>query len=74
VKGLHFRVQWKRGVYLRPVANVLIENKPVSMQEGDNRLLFVIKIRDHDVPLTDHLIISVIGSDGKLLSRMSARL
>jgi hypothetical protein len=61
-------------VYLRPVANVLIENKPVSMQEGDNRLLFVIKIRDHDVPLTDHLIISVIGSDGKLLSRMSARL
>jgi hypothetical protein len=61
-------------VYLRPVANVLIESKPVSMQEGDNRMLFVLKIRDHDVPLTDHLIISVIGSDGKLMSRMSARL
>lgn len=74
VKGMHFRAQWKRGVYLRPVANVLIESKPVSMQEGDNRMLFVLKIRDHDVPLTDHLIISVIGPDGKLMSRMSARL
>jgi hypothetical protein len=74
VKGIHFRVQWKRGVYLRPVANVLIESKPVSMQEGDNRMLFVMKIRDHNVPLTDHLIISVIGPDGKLMSRMSARL
>jgi hypothetical protein len=74
VKGMHFRVQWKRGVYLRPVANVLIESKPVSMQEGDNRMRFVMKIRDHDVPLTDHLIISVIAPDGKLMSRMSARL
>ena len=46
VKGLHFRVQWKRGLYLRPVANVLIESKcRFLMQEGDNRLLFVMKIR-----------------------------
>jgi hypothetical protein len=74
VKGLHFRAQWKRGVYLRPVANATIERKPVSEEEGDNRLLFMLKIRDHGVPLSDHLIISVIGADGKLMSRMSARL
>ncbi len=74
VKGMHFRVQWKRGVYLRPVGSVAIEEKPVRMEEGDNRKLFVMTIRDHDVPLTDHLIISVIGPDGKLMSRMSARL
>ncbi|MGA7917635.1 MAG: hypothetical protein WCA00_20545 [Candidatus Acidiferrales bacterium] len=74
VKGMHFRVQWKRGVYLRPVANVVIARKPVRMDEGDNRMLFVMTIRDHNVPLTDHLIISVIGPDGKLMSRMSARL
>jgi hypothetical protein len=74
VKGMHFRVQWKRGVYLRPVGSVLIEEKPVRMEEGDNRMLFVMTIRDHNVPLTDHLIISVIGPDGKLMSRMSARL
>jgi hypothetical protein len=74
VKGLHFRVEWKRGLDLRPVVNASIERKPVMMAEGDNRMLFVVKIRDHDVPLTDHLILSVIGADGKLMSRMSARL
>jgi hypothetical protein len=74
VKGMHFRVQWKRGVYLRPVGSVSIEEKPVRMEEGDNRMLFVMTIRDHNVPLTDHLIVSVIGPDGKLMSRMSARL
>jgi hypothetical protein len=74
VKGMHFRVQWKRGVSLRPVGSVSIEQRPVRMEEGDNRTLFVMTIRDHDVPLTDHLIISVIGPDGKLMSRMSARL
>ena len=74
VKGMHFRAQWKRGVYLRPVGSVSIQQKPVRMEEGDNRMLFVMTIRDHNVPLTDHLIISVIGPDGKLMSRMSARL
>ena len=74
VKGMHFRAQWKRGLYLRPVAGVLIEGKPVHLDEGDNRMLFVMKLHDRDVPLTDHLIISVISAQGKLLSRMSARL
>jgi hypothetical protein len=74
IKGMHFRAQWKRGLDLRPADNVSIETKPVMMQEGDNRMLYVMKIRDHNVPLTDHLIVSVIGADGRLLSRMSARL
>ncbi|MFZ3330401.1 MAG: hypothetical protein WA197_07215 [Candidatus Acidiferrales bacterium] len=74
VKGIHFRVQWKRGLAMRPVAAVSIEQKPVLMDEGDNRMLFLMYIHDRDVPLTDHLIISVIGPDGKLMSRMSARL
>ena len=74
VKGIHFRVQWKRGLAMRPVAAVTIEQKPVRMDEGDNRMLFLMYIHDREVPLTDHLIISVIGADGKLMSRMSARL
>jgi hypothetical protein len=74
VKGIHFRVQWKRGLAMRPVASVSIEQKPVLMDEGDNRKLFLMYIHDRDVPLTDHLIISVIGADGKIMSRMSARL
>jgi hypothetical protein len=74
IKGMQFRVQWKRGLYLRPAANVTMERKPLQMEEGDNRMLYVIKLRDHSVPLTDHLILSVISANGKLLSRMSARL
>lgn len=74
VKGIHFRVQWKRGLAMRPVAAVSIEQKPVLTDNGDNRMLFLMYIHDRDVPLTDHLIISVIGPDGKLMSRMSARL
>jgi len=74
MKGMKFRAQWKRNLDLRPVANITLENVPLSLEEGDNRLLFVLRIRDEDVPLTDHLIISVLTAQGKLLSRMSARL
>jgi hypothetical protein len=74
IKGMQFRVQWKRGLYLRPAANVTIERKPLVMEEGDNRMLYVIKVRDHNVPLSDHLILSVISANGKIMSRMSARL
>jgi hypothetical protein len=74
IRGIQFRVQWKRGLYLRPAANVTIERKPLQMEEGDNRMLYVIKVRDHNVPLTDHLILSVISANGKIMSRMSARL
>lgn len=74
MKGMKFRAQWKRNLDLRPVANITLENVPLNLEEGDNRLLFVLRIRDEDVPLTDHLIISVLTAQGKLLSRMSARL
>jgi hypothetical protein len=74
IKGMQFRVQWKRGLDLRPVANVTIERKPLQMEEGDNRMLYVIRLRDHSVPLSDHLILSVISAKGKIMSRMSARL
>ena len=74
IRGMQFRVQWKRGLYLRPVANVSIERKTLQMEEGDNRMLYVIKVRDHSVPLSDHLILSVISASGKIMSRMSARL
>src|SRR5271154_1229872 len=74
IKGMQFRVQWKRGLYLRPVANLTIERKPLVLEEGDNRMLFVIRLRDHGVPLSDHLILSVISAKGKIMSRMSARL
>jgi hypothetical protein len=73
VAGMKFRAQWKRNLDMRP-ADVTIEKVPLNVGEDDNRLMFVLRIKNEDVPLTDHLIISVLSDQGKLLSRMSARL
>jgi hypothetical protein len=74
VNGMQFKVQWKRGLVMRPVAQLRVQRIPFMAEEGDNRMLFVLKIHDKDVPLTDHLIVSVISPQGKLLSRMAGRL
>jgi len=74
VDGMQFKVQWKRGLAMRPVAQLRVQRIPFMAEDGDNRMLFVLKIRDKDVPLTDHLIISVISQQGKVLSRMAGRL
>ncbi len=72
--GLQFKVQWKRGLAMRTVSQVTVQRVMFASEDGNNRLMFLLKIRDHDVPLTDHLIISVISPQGKLLSRMSGKL
>jgi hypothetical protein len=74
VSGIRFKAQWKRGLTMRPVTELRVQRVAITSEEGDSRLLFLLKIRDQDVPLTDHLIISVISPQGKLLSRMSGRL
>jgi hypothetical protein len=73
VAGMKFRAQWKRNLDMRP-ADFTVEKVPLNLEEGDNRLLFVLRLKNQNVPLTDHLIISVWTDHGKLLSRMSARL
>jgi hypothetical protein len=74
VSGIRFKAQWKRGLAMRPVEQFAVQRVAITSEEGDSRLLFLLKIHDRDVPLTDHLIISVISPQGKLLSRMSGRL
>jgi hypothetical protein len=74
VSGIRFKAQWKRGLAMRPVEQFAVQRVAITSEEGDSRMLFLLKIRDKDVPLTDHLIISVISPQGKLLSRMSGRL
>ena len=71
---LRFKAQWKRGLVMRAVSQVTVQRVMFASEDGNNRLMFLLKIRDHDVPLTDHLIISVMSSQGKLLSRMSGKL
>ncbi|MGB8542114.1 MAG: hypothetical protein WCD49_10815 [Candidatus Acidiferrales bacterium] len=72
--GIQFKAQWKRGLAMRAVSQVTVQRVIFASEDGNNRLMFLLKIRDHDVPLTDHLIISVLSQQGKLLSRMSGKL
>jgi hypothetical protein len=73
VAKMKFRAQWKRDLDMR-AADFTVERVPLNLEEGDNRMLFVLRLKNQNVPLTDHLIISVWTDHGKLLSRMSARL
>jgi hypothetical protein len=74
LKTLHFKVQWKKAMYLRPVANFSVENVPLNLEENENRKLLVVQIHDsNSVPLTDHLILTILSPEGKILSRMAAR-
>ena len=74
LKNLHFKVQWKRELYLRPVANYAVESVPLNLSEDDGRRLLVVQIHDdNNVPLTDHLVLTILSPEGKILSRMVAR-
>jgi hypothetical protein len=74
LKTLHFKVQWKKAMYLRPVGSFVVENVPLNLEQSENRRLLVVQIRDsNNVPLTDHLILTILSPDGKILSRMAAR-
>jgi hypothetical protein len=62
-------------MYLRPVPNYSMESVPLHLNESENRKLVVIQIRDaENVPITDHLILTILSPEGKILSRMAARL
>jgi hypothetical protein len=74
LKTLHFKVQWKRELYLRPVASYAVESVPLNVSEDDGRRLLVVQIRDNNnIPLTDHLVLTILSPEGKILSRMVAR-
>jgi hypothetical protein len=76
MKSLHYKLQWKHDLYLRPVPNYVIESVPLNLPEGgENRRLLVVQIRDAGtIPLTDHLILTILSPQGKILTRMAARI
>jgi hypothetical protein len=75
LKTLHFKVQWKRQLYLRPVESYTIQTVPLTLDESESRELVVVQIYDSgNVPLTDHLILTALSPGGKILSRMAAHL
>ncbi len=85
MSSLRFAASWKRGMQMRPVGNL---TQRTFFVEKDESLLFIgmptmparnvwnyeFVVPSHDVPLTDHLILTIYTPDGWRLARVSARL
>jgi hypothetical protein len=77
-----FKVEWKNGVQLNPADNFTVlsrEHKPtafnlMSAQFSNDVVEFGISVRSKAVPLSDHLIVSVLDANGKNIVRLSASL
>jgi hypothetical protein len=62
---------WKRDVELRPASIISCVKKHFS---GANLWLFVVEIRGLNVPLDDHLVVSIQRVEGERLARLSGSL
>jgi hypothetical protein len=77
MKSLKFQAQWKEGLQMRSVREITLKevspirspNLPALKAWGYNLL-----VKDTDVPLMDHLIVTVASPDGKNIARLSAHL
>jgi hypothetical protein len=71
IDALTFRFSWKRDFDLRPAETVDSFKKHLS---GGNLWFFYFQVKGEKVPLTDHLVLHVVGKDAKDLARLSGRL
>jgi hypothetical protein len=69
--SLVFESSWKRGMetHNTPIISAVRKRFHIS-----HRWLFLIQLRGGDVPLTDHLILSIKTSEGPLIARLSGQL
>jgi hypothetical protein len=87
MNSLRFEAQWKRGMRLRPVENLtlrtffvdkdqprLFVSMPAAAAPAPSAWNYEFVVSSENVPLTDHLILSVFAPDGRRLVRVSARL
>jgi hypothetical protein len=78
--ALSFQVQWKTGMQLRPAslasgAAQCEGYSSIILPYGDAKIPMIVcrlTINSRGVPLADHLIVSLFGSDGTRLTRLSA--
>jgi hypothetical protein len=77
--GLRFSANWKRGVEMRPVKAfrelTASESQPPDFAVFLNVLqcwIYEFVVEDADIPLTDHLILSIFSPEHKRLARLSA--
>jgi hypothetical protein len=77
--SMRFEASWKRGMQLRPVETLsvkgpAIEKGWIPWAEPYPMWIYELKVVSKDVPLTDHLVISLYSKDHKRLARLSARM
>lgn len=81
MRTLRFEGQWKTGMRLRPVDTLSLdkisdeeEQYPEDSRFLRHRWIYDLNVQSLEVPLTDHLIVSVFSKDNKRLVRLSASL
>jgi hypothetical protein len=81
MRGLQFKVQWKRGMKMRAVREFRLHTPSEStFMDLENSGLpvdgwtYEIVLEDSQVPVTDHLVLYILSPENKLIARMSAYL
>jgi len=75
MKSLTFGAQWKRGMTMRAVHNLVLGPSAILRKVGTMTACnYTLTFKDQDVPLSDHLILNVFNADGRLIARLSAQL
>ena len=73
-ESLDVQVQWKRNLQMRPVKEFKLERRGLESVAQRKHWRYFIHVNDERVPLTDQLVISVLTSEGKFVTRFSSRL
>jgi hypothetical protein len=71
LNSMAFEVFWKHDTELRPAQIISSNRKHFA---GANQWFFLIQVRSSEVPLSDHLVLSILTADGTQLTRLSGRL
>ncbi len=75
MRSLRFEAKWKRESELRPIEDPSIERSQLPFGEMTRSVwLYKLTIQSKEVPLGDHLVITLITKGGERLARFSARL
>ncbi len=74
MSSLRFEAQWGRGSEFQPAENLSAQTSPRPLSKLKNIWTYTVTIPSKDVPLTDHLVVSVLSKEGKKVTRFSARL
>jgi hypothetical protein len=85
-QSIRFEAHWKTGTNMRPVESLTVNHSSLQRRKPQARPLFnrpgepqqvwiyELGLATKEVPLTDHLILSLLTSDGTTIARLSASL